>query len=110
MNAEFPLIASCHNHSAKVASVGCFITFHFLLHNFFAFYSLHIQIKSYSSSMSNSEYYDAMDTNNQGEDRTSSDEESFSSEGEGEADSVNSENSEHSNKVGAWTMRVKQNL
>lgn len=50
--------------------------------------------------MSNSEYYDAMETN-QGEDRTSSDEESFSSEGEGEADSVNSENSEHS-KVGAF--------
>ncbi|CAG7785076.1 unnamed protein product [Allacma fusca] len=52
-------------------------------------------IKSYSSSMSNSEYYDAMETNKD-EDRTSSDEESFSSEGEGEADSLNSENSEPS--------------
>jgi len=49
-------------------------------------------MKSFSGSLSNSEYYDAMDNNNQ--DRTSSDEESFSSEGEGEADSVNSENSE----------------
>ena len=45
--------------------------------------------------MSNSEYYDAMETNKD-EDRTSSDEESFSSEGEGEADSLNSENSEPS--------------
>ncbi|XP_035704226.1 oxysterol-binding protein-related protein 6 isoform X2 [Folsomia candida] len=51
-------------------------------------------MKSYSSSMSNSEYYDAMDNNK--DDRTSSDEESFSSEGEGEADSINSETSENS--------------
>lgn len=56
------------------------------------FYCQIVQMKSYSSSMSNSEYYDAMDNNQ--DDRTSSDEESFSSEGEGEADSVNSETSE----------------
>ncbi len=54
--------------------------------------------------MSNSEYYDAMDNNK--DDRTSSDEESFSSEGEGEADSINSENSELSKlgKLYLWVV------
>jgi len=50
--------------------------------------------------MSNSEYYDAIESNLGDEDRTSSDEESFSSEEEGE--SVNSENSE-STKMGTRT-------
>lgn len=50
-----------------------------------------VKMKSYSSSMS--EYYDAESSNNK-DDRTSSDEESFTSEGEGEADSVTSETSD----------------
>jgi len=57
------------------------------------------QIKSYGSTISNSEYYDALDFPEKPEtivddDRTSSDDGSFSSEDEGEADSINSEVSE----------------
>lgn len=61
-------------------------------------------MKSYGSTLSNSEYYDALDLPGNDvvvdEDRTSSDEGSFSSEDEGEAESVHSEFSENPPKFG----------